>query len=102
MPTGTSVAGFQVLTPGVAASPGVGNWVVEILAAPREEVLLKGVIAIQVFVPELDRHFQLSAMQFYQRGMVGILPNYSGANYLYSIVAWWRVPGLEWRAAIAV
>jgi hypothetical protein len=101
MPTGTSVAGFQILQPGVAASPGVSDWVVEILAAPRDEVLLKGVIAFQVFIPALDRHFQLSAIQFYQRGMVGILPNYPDAEYLYSMVAWWRVPGLEWRAGIA-
>lgn len=100
--TGTSVLGYQELITVEAPPFSGGDWVVELLEVDRNIQRFFGYIALQYYEPALGRYFQLLAMPLYERGMVGFPPPYNYANgSAVSIVAWWRVPGLSWRAGIA-
>ncbi len=100
--TGVSVLGFQNLVTVQGVSFGSSDFVIEILGMERDQVVYSGYVALQYFEPLLERYFQLWAQPLYQRGIVGVVPAYpGGSTSSVSIVAFWRLPGLNWRAGIA-
>ncbi len=100
--TGVSVLGFQNLVTVQGVNFGASDFVVEVLGMERDQVVYSGYVALQYFEPSLDRYFQLWAQPLYQRGIVGVVPAYPGSNTSsVSLVAFWRLPGLNWRAGIA-